>query len=63
MAKLRQLSPDERNELQQLRKAYLAASAEAAAAIGAEGVSSERFVQEQEKVTVIVRRIKELLGT
>jgi hypothetical protein len=61
MAKLRQLSPDERNELQQLR--YLAASAEAAAAIGAEGVSSERFAQEQEKVTVIVRRIKELLGT
>jgi hypothetical protein len=64
MGKVRQLNSAEREELQQLRKAYLTASAEAAAAIGAgEGTLSDYFAQAQEKVAVIARRIKELLGT
>jgi hypothetical protein len=60
---IRQPSPEEREELRLLRKAFLTASEEAAAVIEVDGLASDQFTQAQEKVAIIARRIKELLGT
>jgi hypothetical protein len=61
--KPRALTTEEATELQQLRKAYMAASANVAAAISTDGMSSPAFAAEEAKAAIIVRRIKEILGT
>jgi hypothetical protein len=64
MAKPRSIIRSEEGaELQRLRKEYLAASARAAAVIGAVGMSSAVFALEEAKVAAIVRQIKKILGT
>ena len=55
------ISPKEGAELHRLHKEYAVATNRAANALGAN--DGQRFLEEEERVADIVRRIKEILGT
>ena len=55
------ISPKEGAELHRLHEEYAVATNRAANALGAN--DGQRFLEEEERVADIVRRIKEILGT